>query len=140
ECTFVTDWDDRLRLTIMWFVLVLLIMSAYAAFAADMTPVDNITICHSSKPPDREWWAWREIDGRRCWYRGSRNKPKSELRWSRAPSSSPVLTPVVEERPGVPVNTPRRYPGAFPLLPFRGSYDAREWWLDATPITEWRVW
>lgn len=43
---------------------------------------DKITICRSAKPIDREWWSWRLVDGRRCWYRGRAVKSKSELRWS----------------------------------------------------------
>lgn len=48
--------------------------------AADVPPA--ITICEPSKPArSRDYWSWREIDGRQCWYRGAPGKPKSELRW-----------------------------------------------------------
>ena len=32
--------------------------------------------------PDRSsYWTWRQIDGRRCWYRGHRVVAKSRLYW-----------------------------------------------------------
>ena len=33
-------------------------------------------------PKDLTYWSWRTIDGRQCWYRGDRWKPKEELRWA----------------------------------------------------------
>jgi hypothetical protein len=36
-------------------------------------------------------WSWRTIEGKQCWYRGARWKPKDELRWaasSAAPSAA----------------------------------------------------
>src|SRR5262249_30652059 len=36
-------------------------------------------------------WAWREIDGRRCWYEGERGIAKSELHW-------PALSHAIEPR------------------------------------------
>lgn len=31
---------------------------------------------------DLTYWSWRTIDGKQCWYRGDRWKPKHELRWA----------------------------------------------------------
>jgi hypothetical protein len=42
--------------------------------------------CHE-KAETREYWTWREIDGRRCWYKGRRRVSKSLLFW--APKKSP---------------------------------------------------
>jgi hypothetical protein len=36
---------------------------------------------------DLAHWSWRTIDGKQCWYRGARWKPKHELRWTDAPPS-----------------------------------------------------
>jgi len=40
-------------------------------------------------------WSWREVDGRRCWYRGSPGKPKTQLFWQVAakPASAPQPRP-----------------------------------------------
>jgi len=67
--------------------------------------------CQLSKGARGYHWAWREIDGRRCWYEGERGMAKSELRWpgpphaverrSTEPSSSPTsadLAPPPTER------------------------------------------
>ncbi len=32
-------------------------------------------------------WAWREIDGRRCWYEGQPGMAKSELHWPTSPDA-----------------------------------------------------
>jgi hypothetical protein len=37
--------------------------------------------CQLSKGARGYHWAWREIDGRRCWYEGGRGMAKSELHW-----------------------------------------------------------
>lgn len=37
--------------------------------------------CKAS-PNDRSYWSWRSIDGKKCWYRGSKIVPKSQLHWS----------------------------------------------------------
>jgi hypothetical protein len=41
---------------------------------------DNLIACHSA-PADKRYWAWREIDGRRCWFHGARTTPKALLFW-----------------------------------------------------------
>jgi hypothetical protein len=37
-------------------------------------------------------WAWRQIDGKRCWYRGKAGMDKKLLQWS-ASSGTPAATP-----------------------------------------------
>jgi len=68
--------------------------------------------CHTGKDGDG-YWSWREIDGRRCWYRGSPGKPKAELFWKVAakPTSSPPSLPTSSKptpspKPQVPVSYP----------------------------------
>ncbi len=48
--------------------------------------------CQSSKGTRGYHWAWREIDGRRCWYEGERGMAKSELHWP-APPHAVVPSP-----------------------------------------------
>lgn len=51
----------------------------------------EMTICQTNVqregPGDLTYWAWRTIDGKQCWYRGNRWKPKHELRWEEATTS-----------------------------------------------------
>ncbi len=52
--------------------------------------------CQSSKGAHGNHWAWREIDGRRCWYEGERGMAKSELLW---PTSPDAIAPRAAEPP-----------------------------------------
>jgi hypothetical protein len=51
--------------------------------------------CRSAKPAGaRDYWSWREIEGRRCWYPGRRGLAKDLLRWSRSSVRvAPATTP-----------------------------------------------
>src|SRR3954452_10695955 len=50
----------------------------------------------SPNQSEREWWSWREIDGRKCWYKKVGSvPPKSEFVWPEAP---PGEAPPGEER------------------------------------------
>lgn len=60
--------------------LILITLLAAPAYARDVVE------CSDHRGPDPRWWSWREVDGRKCWYVGPPNKPKSELYW-RAPES-----------------------------------------------------
>ena len=57
----------------MWVLLMVLL--ATPAQARDVVE------CSHEPRPDPRWWSWREVDGRKCWYVGAPNKPKSELYW-----------------------------------------------------------
>jgi hypothetical protein len=50
--------------------------------------------CQSSKGERGYHWAWREIDGRRCWYEGQPGMAKSELHW---PTPSDATEPRLTE-------------------------------------------
>jgi hypothetical protein len=45
--------------------------------------------CSTARPsdPHGQWWSWRLIDGRKCWYEGRGQISKSLLQWS-GPSSA----------------------------------------------------
>jgi hypothetical protein len=52
----------------------------FASTTAIAAPIE----CRTGKPSGaREYWAWRMIDGRQCWYAGERRMDKSKLRWGR---------------------------------------------------------
>jgi len=71
----------------------------------------EVTGCQTSitrKAGDLAHWSWRTIEGKQCWYRGARWKPKHELRWTDAMPSvagrhdmdNPALS--LADRPTVP--------------------------------------
>jgi hypothetical protein len=52
------------------------------------------TIECRARPETREYWSWREIDGRRCWYKGHRSISKKLLSWGpRTPAEGIELDP-----------------------------------------------
>ena len=65
--------------------------------------------CRSAKPPDaREYWSWRQIDGRQCWYAGRPGRSKATLHW---PAAQPTPSPEAEQPPKQPAQSqqaPRR--------------------------------
>jgi hypothetical protein len=70
-------------------------------------------------------WAWREIDGKRCWYKGKPGMDKKLLRWAESPSaaaapkSTPKSTPKDAAKnalKGAPKGTPKSTPKRAPSL------------------------
>src|SRR5262252_1364400 len=58
--------------------------------AADY-PVPGYIQCHERKPINaREYWQWRWIDGKLCWFPGRGYKSKVELRWPLRSSPRPA--------------------------------------------------
>ncbi|MGA7426136.1 MAG: hypothetical protein WBX07_05995 [Rhodoplanes sp.] len=51
------------------------------AFEVTLATAKAETIECRAKPETREYWSWREIDGRRCWYKGHRRISKELLSW-----------------------------------------------------------
>ena len=66
--------------------------------------------CRSAPPrPAKEYWSWRQIDGRQCWYAGKPGLDKAKLRWAAngVPprlEPKPVAPPPVE--PPIPAPAP----------------------------------
>jgi hypothetical protein len=91
------------------------------------------TIECRARPETREYWSWREIDGRRCWFKGHRSISKKLLSWGpRTPAEGteldPTTTPNLPQMssgrpsgsPGEPVEV-REHPEA--LVSSIGSFD-----------------
>jgi hypothetical protein len=91
------------------------------------------TIECRARPETREYWSWREIDGRRCWFKGHRSISKKLLCWGpRTPAEGteldPTTTPNLPQMssgrpsgsPGEPVEV-REHPKA--LVSSIGSFD-----------------
>jgi hypothetical protein len=87
-----------------------------AACIAALSPVGIATAqekqqCSAAMPsnPHGQWWSYRLIDGRKCWYQGKSLLSKSLLEWpkeaSAQPASSREVTRAVAEKPGNPANS-----------------------------------
>jgi hypothetical protein len=93
--------------------------------------------CHVAMPsdPHGQWWSYRLIDGRKCWYEGKPMLSKSELEWSRQTSANPDSTEVVASvRTDKPSNPKPSNPNPKPTNPMNAqarapadvdSFDAR---------------
>jgi hypothetical protein len=81
--------------------------------------------CRAAMPsdPHGEWWSYRLIDGRKCWYEGKPMLSKSLLEWSKQASTKPesrvALASAGSDKPGNPMNAQARAPSDI------DSFDAR---------------
>jgi len=72
--------------------------------------------CRAAMPsdPHGEWWSYRLIDGRKCWYEGKPMLSKSLLEWpgqtSAKPDSSVALASMRTDKPSNPMNAQARAP------------------------------
>jgi hypothetical protein len=65
--------------------------------------------CSAAIPSNRQgqWWSYRLIDGRKCWYAGKPMLSKSLLEWPKEASAGPAATEaggVVLANPGDPLD------------------------------------
>jgi hypothetical protein len=66
--------------------------------------------CRSAAPsnPHGEWWSYRLIDGRKCWYQGKPMLSKALLEWPKEVSARPVpkekVLTTVTQNPGNPLD------------------------------------
>jgi len=107
------------RIVLVLPVACLFTAAPSVALSADIPEGERVR-CRDT-PGDGSYWSWREINGRRCWYRGNAGKPKAELYWGEAPLARPV-TPVMPLEPPLP--RPR------PLVPPEGEGDFDKAWRD----------
>jgi hypothetical protein len=60
-------------------------------------PTAHAIQCRAAQPSNQHgrWWAWRLIDGQKCWYEGRAMISKSLLQWSIQPQvrTEPPATP-----------------------------------------------
>jgi len=58
--------------------------------------------------PQGEWWSYRLIDGRKCWYQGKPMLSKALLEWPKEVSARPVskekVSSTVTQKPGNPLD------------------------------------
>ena len=73
------------------------------------------TVCSPARVNDGEWWSYRIIDGKRCWYQGRPGRNKNLLSWGKQPIAATqqqarpvwvprvaVIRPEVVEVPATP--------------------------------------
>jgi hypothetical protein len=66
---------------IRYLVAITIVLSSWA------TTASSAIECSAELPPaPKEYWSWRIIDGKRCWYPGRPGMNKANLRW---PQSEP---------------------------------------------------
>ena len=77
----------------------------------DMTSVHAKQQCAAAMPanPQGQWWSYRLIDGRKCWYAGKPMLSKSLLAWPTEASSGPSSREkadgvVIAGKPGNPLD------------------------------------
>jgi hypothetical protein len=82
-------------------LLLAAILTVILALNARAESADIVVDCSAVRGHDRDRWAWREIDGRQCWYRGQPGRPKYLLRWtfSSPRQSSEKSRPEIAESP-----------------------------------------
>ena len=78
---------SRLERVIVWPVIILACLLMFSVLL--IGPSHGVVECNVSPGHDGARWMWREIDGRRCWFRAqagqrrAQDKPREELRWER---------------------------------------------------------
>jgi hypothetical protein len=67
--------------------------------------------CRDAAPSNKqgEWWSYRLIDGRKCWYQGKPGLSKALLEWpkvasARRPVTIEKVSDTVTEKPGNPLD------------------------------------
>ena len=86
----------------------IVLAACIAALSSIGTPaVQAKQQCSVAVPSDThgQWWSYRLIDGRKCWYEGKPGLSKSLLEWPKETSdSSREVTGDVTEKPGNPLD------------------------------------
>ena len=104
--------------------LSLLCVVLAAALTSSAGNAQSAVVCQSEKGAGYPW-AWREIDGKRCWYKGKAGMDKKLLRWAESPKAptAPKRSPSVmtEDR----AERERLLHSYWPPLPPTDAFDDR---------------
>ena len=126
---------------------------ASITLAALLTALSSIEVsiaqarqqCSAASPSDQhgQWWSYRIIDGRKCWYEGKPGLSKSLLEWPREvstrPASSEEVKSTAPEKPRTPLDSQAWAPNSKASAPSDpDTFEAR--WLsgpveNATSVT-----
>jgi len=116
---------------------------ALAIVVASSVIAARADVCLPAKPSNQrgQYYSWRVIDGRTCWYAGRPGRSKSQLHWA------VISTP---DRPSVnPVEIVRATAVALPSNDLDGTFHrewsntmndfAILWWLNPAAVETWPV-
>src|SRR5438874_5895363 len=71
--------------------------AACCCFTSSLKALDCLSAPDHS---DSGWWSWREIDGRKCWYKKvGAVPPKSEFRWPEREKEAPLTEATKQREP-----------------------------------------
>ncbi|MET0277089.1 MAG: hypothetical protein ABW198_02045, partial [Pseudorhodoplanes sp.] len=91
------------RVLILGSAFVVFAFAASGILVASTTVAQAATECQAEIVKGRtSHWTYRLIDGRKCWYEGKTQLPKTELYW--ADSKAPEVAPQARESPAAPAN------------------------------------
>ena len=127
---------------------------ASITLAALLTALSSIEVsiaqakqqCSAASPsyPHGQWWSYRMIDGRKCWYEGKPGLSKSLLEWPREVSTRPAsggeVGSTAPEKPRTPLDSQAWAPNSKASAPSDpDTFEAR--WLartveNATSVTD----
>lgn len=88
------------------------VIAVTAALTSPALAID----CHASKGAGHPW-AWRQVDGKRCWYKGKAGIDKKRLRWASTVGHAP-------RKPIIPV-APPDHPLLQSVWPPAETFDQR---------------
>ena len=127
---------------------------ASITLAALLTALSSIEVsiaqakqqCSAASPSDQhgQWWSYRMIDGRKCWYEGKPGLSKSLLEWPREVSTRPATSEEVRstapEKPRTPLDSQAWAPNSKAPAPsdpdtFEARWPARTG-ENATSVTD----
>jgi hypothetical protein len=127
---------------------------AFITLAALLTALSSIEVsiaqakqqCSAGPPsnPHGQWWSYRMLDGRKCWYEGKPGLSKSLLEWpmeaSTRPASGEEVRSTSPEKPRTPLDSHAWAPNPKASVPSDSdTFEAR--WLartveNATSVTD----
>lgn len=97
--------------------------------------------CSAAMPSDPQcrWWAYRLIDGRKCWYEGKPGLSKSLLEWPKEPSAPPASEDIasnVREKARTVLDSQAWAPNSQALAPIDAdTFEARWHALPETAVS-----
>jgi|SRR5215471_21278358 len=123
------------ELALVLAILVMIVAIYQHAYGAELA------LC-KAEPIGKYYWSWRLIDGRRCYYVGRADKPKSELHWGVTPVGTTAPSEAGQPKDGTTVAPAVLEAAPAPMRTY-GAFD-RAWqrtmedlyaapWLDPTP-------
>jgi hypothetical protein len=123
--------------------LVALALVVAIAIMAGVLSARAADACLAVKPRDQkgQYYQWRTVDNRTCWYAGRTKKAKSQLHWAvqNHPSTEPPGVDPVGAVGGFAVSPLSNGPDGTFLHHWRDIMNelAFPWWQDRTEVRTW---